>query len=119
MMQAPVDRLVESSVKGAQRQDNLGFGDIRSSGPPSIEDDGSGPALSADDNEPVLVASRAAVSRGSYLGLKATVKALSMMRPPICVPKSAADASQSRASRPVLTATHLTPLAAAQITNCK
>ena len=38
---------------------------------------------------PVLVASLAAVRRGSYLGLKATVKALSIILPPICVPKSA------------------------------
>ena len=66
----------------------------------------------------MLVASRAAASRGSYLGLKATVKALSMMRPPICVPKSAAEASQSKASRQVLARAPLTPFDVAQITDC-
>ena len=51
---------------------------------------------------PVFVASLTAVSRGLYRGLNATVKALSMMRPPICVPKSAHQqhfATCSKASR--------------------
>ena len=41
---------------------------------------------------PVLVASLTALSRLSYLGLNATVNALSMMWPLMCVPKSAQQA---------------------------
>lgn len=45
--------------------------------------------MASQDNQPVFVAAFTASRSGSYFGLKATVKALSTMRPPICVPKSA------------------------------